>query len=232
MSGAAVPGPGGAEPAATESMRQRVERIRTRIAATSDRDVELICVTKGHPASVVRSALELGLDQLGESYAQELRAKADELGPVVSDAGASWHFVGRLQRNKVRQIADLVTLWHTIDRRSLAEEVARRAPGARVLVQVDLAGLPGRGGCAPDQVRELTMAVRDLGLDLEGLMGVGAPGGPEQARPGFALLRQLADELELPTRCMGMSDDLEVAIEEGSTMLRIGRALVGERPAR
>ncbi|HEX7460388.1 MAG TPA: alanine racemase, partial [Acidimicrobiales bacterium] len=98
--------------------------------------------------------------------------------------------------------------------------------------QVDVAGLPGRGGVPPAAVPGLVAALRDEDLDVAGLMAVGLPGPPEGARPGFRELRRLADDLALPVRSMGMTDDLEVALEEGSTMVRLGRALFGERPPR
>jgi hypothetical protein len=108
-------------------------------------------------------------------------------------------------------------------------EIAKRAPGAAVLAQVDLAGLPGRGGCQPDEAPDLVAGLRDLGLDVRGLMAVGPPGPPEAARPGFRLVRDLADRLDLPERSIGMTADLEVAVQEGATMVRIGTALFGPR---
>jgi uncharacterized pyridoxal phosphate-containing UPF0001 family protein len=129
-------------------------------------------------------------------------------------------------------VADVVDLWHTVDRASLAEEVARRSPGARVLVQLDLAGIAGRGGCDPVDAPALVDRCRDLGLVVEGLMGVGPPGEPEDARPGFRLLDRTASELGLAERSMGMSADLDVAVECGATIVRVGAALVGPRPPR
>jgi uncharacterized pyridoxal phosphate-containing UPF0001 family protein len=126
-------------------------------------------------------------------------------------------------------VAGVVDLWQTVDRESLAIEVAKRAPGAAVLVQLDLAGLPGRGGCVPDEAPALVRRCAELGLQVRGLMGVGAPGPPESARPGFRLLDRMADDLGLEERSMGMSGDLDVAVEEGSTLVRVGTALVGPR---
>ncbi len=141
-----------------------------------------------------------------------------------------WHFLGAVQRNKVPRLAPWVAWWQTVSRVEEGRAIAGRHPGATVLVQVDVAGLPGRGGCPPDQVHELVAALRDQDLDVAGLMAVGPPGAPEASRPGFALVSGLADRLDLPVRSMGMSDDLEVALAEGSTMVRLGRALFGERP--
>lgn len=183
-------------------------------------EVRVVAITKGHGLDAVRAAVAAGLTDVGESYAKELREKA-------SVEGASWHFVGRLQTNKVRQVADLVDLWQSVDRPELAEEIARRAPGAAVLVQVNVSAEPQKGGCDPADVRALVAGCTDAGLDVRGLMTVGHPHDP---RPGFRLLAGLADALALPERSMGMSGDLEIAVEEGATMVRVGRALFGPRP--
>lgn len=223
-----------ADPLLVEAIAERRETLHRRIAELVDRDVRVVCVTKGHPPVVAASAIAAGFSDLGENYAQELRDKAAALDAVGAEGSPSprWHFIGTLQTNKVRLVAGVVDLWHTIDRPSLAEQVARRAPGASVLVQLDLAGLPGRGGCLPEHAPELVARCRELGLDVRGLMGVGPPGEPEDARAGFRLLDRTATELGLDERSIGMSADLEVALEEGATILRIGTALVGPRPQR
>jgi uncharacterized pyridoxal phosphate-containing UPF0001 family protein len=129
----------------------------------------------------------------------------------------------------VARLAPLVSWWQGVRRLEEGRAIARRHPGSSVLVQVDVAGLPGRGGCPPDEVPELVAALRDEDLAVSGLMAVGPPGPPAASRAGFALVSSLADTLALPVRSMGMSDDLEVALAEGSTMVRVGRALFGER---
>lgn len=204
-----------------------VDKVRARIrSANGDRrEVRLVAVTKGFGPEVVEAVLAAGVIDIAESYAQELVAKA----AVVSKA--HWHFVGRLQSNKVRQLAPFVHLWQSIDRPELAIELSRRAPGARVLVQVNVSGEPGKGGCDPPDAPRLVDHLLQAGLEVTGLMAVGRfAGAPERARPGFRLLSELADRLELAERSMGMSDDLDVAVEEGSTMVRVGRALFGPRP--
>jgi uncharacterized pyridoxal phosphate-containing UPF0001 family protein len=138
--------------------------------------------------------------------------------------------VGQLQRNKVRLIAHRVSFWQSIDRLTVGAEVAKRSPGAAVLVQVNLSDDPARGGAKPELVPGVVDGVRDLGLDVRGLMAVGPPGGADAARAGFRAGRAIADRLELPVRSLGMSADLEIAVQEGSTMLRIGTALFGSRP--
>ena len=187
--------------------------------------IRVVAVTKGQPAAAARAAVEAGLVDLGESYAKELADKAEAL----EDVPARWHWIGRLQRNKVRQIAPEVHLWQSIDRLSLAAEGARHAPGAAVLVQVNVSGAPQQGGCAPAMAPSVVEGCADLGLEVRGLMAIGAHGRPEDARAGFRALGELADRLALPERSMGMTDDLEVAVAEGSTMLRVGRALFGEQ---
>jgi PLP dependent protein len=216
--------------AAVAELRRRWAGVHERIATVTDRPVSVIAVSKGHGPAAVRSALAAGITELGESYAQELVAKVAALG----DGGPapSWHFVGRLQRNKVRALVDLVSLWHTVDSPRLADEIARRAPGAQVLVQLDLAGLPGRGGIATGEAPDLVRHCESAGLTVRGLMGVGPPGDSESARPAFASLSNLADRLGLEQRCMGRSGDLEVAVAEGSTMVRVGTDLFGRRPTR
>ena len=143
------------------------------------------------------------------------------------------HFIGQLQTNKVRQLAGLVDVWESVDRPRLVAELARRAPGARVLVQVDTTGEEGKGGCPIADVPALVRTATDAGLAVAGLMTVGpTEGGPEAARPGFRAVRALVDELGLTTCSMGMTADLDVALEEGSTEIRVGTALFGPRPPR
>jgi pyridoxal phosphate enzyme (YggS family) len=191
--------------------------------------VRIVAVTKGFGADAVDAALRAGIADIGESYAQELLAKAAALGGVGAEP-PRWHFIGRLQTNKVRAISDLVEVWHSIDRATLGDEVAKRAPGAKVLLQVNVSDETQKGGCTPPEAPQLVRRLQQSGLDVLGLMTVGRAGSPADTRRGFKLLRRLADDLGLVECSMGMSDDLEVAVEEGSTMIRVGRALFGERP--
>jgi pyridoxal phosphate enzyme (YggS family) len=213
-------------------VRRRVDEVRDRIvAAGGDPEaITLVAVTKGFGATAVQAALAAGLTEVGENYAQELAAKAETLA-AAGVSLPSWHFVGQLQRNKVRSIVPLVALWQTVDRPELGREIARRASGARVLVQVNLTDDPRRGGCRPSAASGLVRELGDLGLDVRGLMAVGPAGPSDQARPGFRLVRELADRLSLDECSIGMTDDLEVAVQEGSTMVRVGTALFGPRPA-
>ena len=204
-------------------------RIRERIASAGGdpERIRIVAVAKGHPAERVQEVLAAGLVDVGESYAQELVAKADTV-----DAFARWHFFGNLQRNKVRHVAPFVHLWQSVDRLSLAGEIARQAPGASVLVQVNVSGVEHQGGVAPERLAAVVEGCGDLGLDVQGLMAIG-PQGPETVvRTAFGSVRALADGLGLAECSMGMSADLEAAVAEGSTMLRIGTALMGPRSSR
>jgi pyridoxal phosphate enzyme (YggS family) len=205
---------------------ERVAAVRARIAGAGGEGVTLVAVTKGFGPEVVAAAVAAGVEDVGESYAQELVAKAAVVAPP------RWHFVGRLQANKVRALAGTVDLWQSVDRPRLVDELARRAPAAKVLVQVDVTGEPSKGGCPPADVPALVERAADAGLEPTGLMAVGPLGPPEEARPGFRALVGLADRLGLPERAIGMSGDLEVAVQEGATMVRVGTALFGPRPTR
>jgi pyridoxal phosphate enzyme (YggS family) len=211
---------------------ERAEVVRRRIteAGGDPGAVGLLAVTKGFGSDVVASAQAAGLSDLGENYAQELLAKAATLRPEAGPV--RWHAIGRLQRNKVRRLAPVVHLWQSVDRRELGLEIAARAPGAAVLVQVNVSGEDQKGGCPPSDTATLVGTLQDAGLDVRGLMAVGSSDGAEAARPGFRLLRQLTDDLGLEIRSMGMSADLEVAVQEGSNLVRVGTALFGARAER
>ena len=207
------------------SVAANIEAVEARIAAiAAGRAVRLVCVTKGFGRAAIDAVRASGLVDVGENFAQEVRDKSAALNDM------QLHFIGRLQTNKVRLIAPMVSCWQSVDRLSLAQEIARRAPGAAVLVQVNVAHESGKGGCEPAFCGDLVSACWDLGLRVEGLMGVGRRGTPSEARPGFALLRSLVSEFGLRECSMGMTDDLEVAVVAGSTMVRVGSAIFGPRP--
>lgn len=206
-----------------------LERLGNRV---SDAGGELdalttVAVTKGFGAGAARAALAAGLTELGENYAQELQSKRQAVG-----TRAVWHFIGRLQSNKVRLVADVVSLWQSVDRPSLIDEIARRSPGARVLIQVDPVADPRKGGADPASLPELLGRATERGLAVEGLMAVGPLGDPDGTARVFRTVRELADRHELAVRSMGMSGDLELAVREGTTMIRVGTALFGARPDR
>jgi len=207
---------------------ERLGRVRQQIVDAGGTDVEILAVTKGHPVAAIHAAAAVGLRAIGENYAQELLAK---VSGVTLDVAV--HFIGQLQTNKVRQIAGVVAVYETVDRASLVAEIAKRAPGAHVLIQIDTSDEPGKGGCPPAEAERLVTQAAQAGLVVDGLMTVGpTEGGPEAARPGFRLVRLMCDDLGLTTCSMGMTDDFVVAVQEGSTRVRLGSALFGMRPAR
>lgn len=218
-----------------------VQQVRARIAAAADRAgrradaVLLVAVTKTVPVARIRDAAALGLRAFGENRVQESREKI----PAVP--GVSWHLIGSLQRNKAKEAARLFQVVHSIESEALVEELGRRAEQeGRVvdaLIQVNVAGEPQKHGAAPGETGALVRRAAALpGLRLRGLMTIApAVANPEEARPVFRALRELRDRvgeetgIVLPELSMGMSDDFEVAVEEGATMVRVGRAIFADR---
>lgn len=237
-----VSGPSGTpDPEAAAQVPRRLAAVHRRVADAAQRvgrspqAVTVVAVSKGFPAAVVQAAVADGHVDLGESRADELLAKARAIGPDVR-----WHFVGQLQRNKVRDVVPVAGLVHSVDRLSLAETMARRMDRPdraghvqRVLVQVNAGEDPAKAGCSLGEAGDLVAAVRSLpAIRCEGLMTIPAMG--VDPRPTFVRLRQLRDELrerfpEIEHLSMGMSGDFEVAVEEGATIVRIGEAVFGPR---
>lgn len=205
---------------------ERLAVVRQRIADAGGVDVAVVAVTKGFGADAIDAAVAAGCRQVGENYAQELLEKLESVGGPRPEI----HFIGRVQSRKVKLLAGVVDVWQSIDRASLVEELVRRQPGARIMVQVNVSDEPQKGGCAPIEAPALVAQARSSGLDVVGLMTVGRSGPPEDARDGFRRLRGLADDLGVRHCSMGMSEDLGVAVSEGSTMVRVGTALFGDRP--
>jgi PLP dependent protein len=222
---------------------ENLERVREKIAqaAVKDRrtasEVELVAITKTHPAEKVRQAVEAGHTLFGESRVQEARAKIPEL-----PSNLHWHFVGHLQKNKIRHALPLFELFHGIDSLALAQEMNRIANEEgmhpRVLLEVNLAGEGSKFGFQSDKLREQMEPLLALPrLSIEGLMCL--PPLAEEAeasRKYFMQLRELRDALEkeldlkLPHLSMGMTQDYWIAVEEGATLVRVGTAIFGERP--
>jgi pyridoxal phosphate enzyme (YggS family) len=226
-------------------LRQRLDEVRGRIRAAAARSgrpeggVTLVGVTKTVAAEVVQAAVALGLTDLGENRVQEAQAKVQAVGRDR----ARWHFIGHLQRNKSGRAVELFDRFHSVDGAELAEALSRHAvtAGRRlpVMVEVNVSGEASKFGVAPEGLGSLLERIAALpGLALDGLMTVGPMvERAEDARAGFARLRALRDRAEqrlglaLPELSMGMSGDYEVAVEEGSTMVRVGSAIFGARPA-
>lgn len=213
----------------TDPVADRLAVVRQRLqdAGADLASVRICAVTKGFDVEAVRTALDNDLLDVGENYAQELVDKAARLGGA--SPAPRWQFIGRLQRNKVRDLAPHVHTWQTVDRPELGAAIARHAPGARVMVQVGATGEEGKGGCAPSEAAALVAALGDLGLDVVGLMAVGPTDPGADPYPAFRTVADLRGELGLPELSMGMSGDLETAVRCGTTMVRVGTALFGPR---
>jgi pyridoxal phosphate enzyme (YggS family) len=206
---------------------RRLAQLRDVLAAGATRGPVAVCaVTKGFGADAVRLAARLGCDAVGENYAQEAIAKLAEVG----SARPPVHFIGRLQSNKVKALAGVVNVWQSVDREALVDEIAKRAPGAEIYVQVNATGEADKGGCDPGDAPRLVHHATQRGLAVLGLMTVGPTNpDPVRSRAAFGGVRRMADDLGLHGCSMGMSDDLRIALEEGSTMVRVGTALFGPR---
>jgi PLP dependent protein len=207
------------------AVRARIEAAARR-AGRDPASVRLVAVSKTKPAGDVRAAMAAGQTLFGENYAQELRDKARE----ISDA--EWHFIGPLQRNKVKYVVRTATLLHAIESLDLAQEIDKRAKTTQdILVEVNVAREPQKHGVMPEALGELLAALGALPhIRVRGLMTM-APfsDDPEASRPHFRALRELAQKHGLPELSMGMTQDLEVAVEEGATLVRVGTAIFGER---
>lgn len=217
--------------AALDAVRARMRAACAR-AGRLPESVRLVAVSKFQPIEAVRSAYRHGQREFGENYLQELSHKAHQLADL---AELRWHLIGRLQRNKAKEAARLGCTIQTLDSLRLCEALATRATEAGrvldVLVQVNLAAEPQKAGVSPEEMPHLAAAVRRTpSLRLQGLMAIPpADASAERNRRYFAQLRELAEQLEVCELSMGMSQDFELAIEEGATIVRVGAAIFGER---
>jgi len=218
--------------------------IRQRMAAAAQRsgrdpgDIQLMAVSKTIPPEHIREAADAGITLFGENYVQEAREKI----PAISQ-DVSWHMIGHLQTNKVKYVVNLFHWIHSVDRLELAQELDKRARlnqrTLKVLIEVNVSGEASKSGMEPSRVLELVRQTSGLPhLNVRGLMTMPPySDDPEQSRPYFQALSQLRDEISVAAipnirmdeLSMGMTDDFEVAIEEGATIIRVGRAIFGER---
>jgi pyridoxal phosphate enzyme (YggS family) len=217
-----------------ETLWDRLSTVRERItgaACRARRDpagITLLAVTKVFPASVIREAYDLGLREFGENYVQEFEGKA----PEVSDLpGVRFHLIGHLQSNKSKKAAELFQVIQTVDSAKLARRLNEAGPPLDVMLEVKLSEEEAKAGAAPAELPALIEAVRACpNLRLLGLMTMPPwSDDPEASRPYFRKLRELAEQFGLAQLSMGMSHDLETAIEEGATCVRVGTALFGKR---
>jgi pyridoxal phosphate enzyme (YggS family) len=223
----------------TEQVAAGLERVRARIAAACQRagrspdSVQLIAVSKGQPAEAIRAVYARGQREFGENYVQELQRKAAALTDLPE---LRLRFIGHLQRNKAKDVVKLGCAVDSVDSLALAEALSQRALAAGrnidVMIQVNIDREPQKAGVLPAAAHDLVAAVRALpGLALSGLMAIpSAAAEVDTRRAAFAALRELAAQAGLRELSMGMSDDLELAIEQGATRVRVGTAIFGERP--
>jgi hypothetical protein len=237
-----------------EEARERYERVGGRIARAAARvgrspnEITLVGVAKKQPVERILAAIAAGVRVLGQSYVQEARETRPMIesclagDPTTAHVRLEWRMVGRLQRNKAGLAARLFDTVESVDRPELARSLSRRAEGQGrrldVLIQMSLGGEPQKGGCEEEDLMPLARQILEsAGLRLRGLMTIPAASqDPETARPIFQRLRALGEilaeldpELEAPALSMGMSSDLEIAVEEGATLVRVGTALFGDR---
>ena len=224
------------------SIAENLERVRKQIAHAAAKagrtvdEIELVAITKTHPAEKVREAIEAGQTLFGERRVQEARVKIPEL-----PSNLHWHYVGHLQKNKIRHALPLFELFHGVDSLALAQEMNRIAADEglhpRVLLEVNVAGEGSKFGFSPDKLREQMEGLLALQrLSILGLMIIPPLGDKAEAsRKYFVQLRELRDRLQtefhvdLPQLSMGMTQDFPIAVEEGATLVRVGTAIFGER---
>jgi pyridoxal phosphate enzyme (YggS family) len=210
---------------------ERAAVVRARIERAGGVNVGIVAVTKGFGADAIVAATQAGLTLIGENYAQEAEPKVAQ----ARAAGAAFtvHFIGHLQSNKVRALARFVDVWETVDRAPVVAEIAKRAPGASVFVQVNATDEEAKGGCRLADVDEVVAGAVAAGLRVQGLMAIGPTDeDAERTRQAFRATRAAVDRLGLAQCSMGMSGDLEIAVDEGATLVRVGTALFGPRSSR
>jgi hypothetical protein len=228
----------------TTQIADNIRTIRNRMAAAAARagrdpaGIRLMAVSKTVEPERIRQAIDAGIGLLGENYVQEAREKIPAVGQAVQ-----WHMIGHLQTNKVKYVVTLFDWIHSVDRLELAQELSRRAGQhgrvLNVLIEINVSGEASKNGARPADVLELARQVAALpNLSIRGLMTMPPySDDPETSRPYFIALRRLRDEVAaaalpgvaMAELSMGMTDDFEVAIEEGATIIRVGRAIFGER---
>ena len=213
---------------------QRVVELRDRILRAGGKNVGIVAVTKTFGAQAWLDAKSAGCEAVGENYAQEIIAKSD-LVPRADRLPV--HFIGQLQTNKIKSLFDIVDVWQSVDRAAVVSELVKRHAArtsdsrCEIFLQINTTNEPDKGGCDPSEAQLLLQQARNGGIDVIGLMTVGPTDmDPVTTRASFRLLKQLANDLGVLQLSMGMSSDVEIAVEEGSTLVRVGSALFGDRP--
>jgi pyridoxal phosphate enzyme (YggS family) len=219
----------------TVSIRENVAEVEARIARACERggrpreEITLVAVSKTFPAEFIDEAIEAGINEVGENRVQEARDKK----PLVR-RGARWHLIGHLQTNKSKDAVKLFDVIQAVDSLDLAEKLARAADAQNkrleIMLQVNIGDEPQKSGIARGELESIARQAAALdSLKVVGLMAIPPIGTPDESRPYFRELRTMRDALGLEHLSMGMSEDFEVAIEEGSTIVRVGRAIFGSR---
>jgi len=208
-----------------EGVKERAHELAEVVKTKSGGNAILLPVTKGFGVREVEAVLEVGLTKVGESYAQELLEKAKN----ITDNRIDWHMIGKIQRNKVKKLSETVDLWHSVDRKELIAEISKYKKNSKILIQVDMNDRYQQGGCSPENVPGLIEFASDKGVNVEGLMTIGVDQDVETTRNIFAELAKLSKKMGLKEISMGMSNDFEIAIDYGATILRVGRSIFGER---
>lgn len=211
-------------------VEERFQNVKTRIAGcgVDPTSVKIVAVTKGFGAWAIQAAIALGCEFVGESYAQELKMKYEKLSNIEKNS-FKVHFIGGLQTNKIKLVSDYVDVWQSVDRIALINEIAKRSPNAKIMLQLDLAGESTQGGCGLDKATALLESAIGAGLQTIGCMAIAPRESPLVIEKSFRELCAFADTHGLAERSIGMSGDLEIAIKSGSTMVRVGTALFGAR---
>ena len=208
-----------------EEVKERAQKLAEVVKTKSDGNAILLPVTKGFGAREVQAMLEVGLTKIGESYAQEILEKRK----MITDNRIAWHMIGGVQRNKVRKLSETVDLWHSVDRKELITEISKYQKNSKILIQVSLNDRHKQGGCSAENVPDLIEFASDKGINVEGLMTIGVDQDIDATKNVFAELGKLSEKMGLKEISMGMSNDFEIAIDYGATILRVGRSIFGER---
>jgi len=212
-----------------KNVKERVRKSALKVNRNPD-EIKLIAVTKNFPVDVISQGINLGIKSIGETKVQEAREKQEKLGDVAKKI--EWHMIGNLQSNKTKDAAEIFDFIHSIDRMKIARKISESClqlnKKMSVLVQVNTSGITN--GIKPEETVDFVNKIRKLeGIKVEGLMTIAPLVERERTRPYFRKLKELALNLGLKHLSMGMSNDFEVAIEEGATMIRIGTAIFGKR---